>query len=308
MDSSLTRILVAALTIGGALYVVFRFGARRAQRDKLGRLAEPGRFLSEAPELDDDQEVSEEELQEQKFDQVKKSGSKKRRDPTIDEQLFMAGRFLEHERLDFQQKRMLAPPVFGILGLIGGVFAGDSTFMFLGPIIGVIVGLYLPLKVLSGWIEQHREDISFYLPLVIEQIAIGVSSSLDIGPCLAQIVQMADERKNHNAVTRLLKYAQFQMRSGVSLEEALIDIGRQSGVPELKHVLLALSQVAKFGGEVSKQLEDLADSVSNQREAHIEARIRKLELKATGPVGLVFLAYLIILGSGMAANFIKVLG
>jgi len=68
--------------------------------------------------------------------------------------------------------------------------------------------------------------------------------------------------------------------------------------------VLALSQVAKFGGEISKQLQDLADSVTTQREAKVEAVIRKLELKATGPVGLVFVAYMLLLGLGIASSII----
>jgi hypothetical protein len=87
---------------------------------------------------------------------------------------------------------------------------------------------------------------------------------------LSRIVQMADERKSHNAVTQLLKYSQFYVKSGVGLEDSLKEIGRASGHSELKHVLLALSQVAKFGGEISKQLQDLADAVGAQREAKIE--------------------------------------
>jgi hypothetical protein len=42
------------------------------------------------------------------------------------------------------------------------------------------------------------------LPLVIEQISIGVSSALDIGPCVTYVVEMADERGTHNAITELL--------------------------------------------------------------------------------------------------------
>jgi pilus assembly protein TadC len=90
----------------------------------------------------------------------------------------------------------------------------------------------------------------------------------------------------------------------VSLEEALTEIGRASGHAELKHVFLALSQVAKFGGEISKQLQDLADTVASQREAKIDARIKRLELKATGPVMLVFLGYLIILFLGVGAQIL----
>jgi pilus assembly protein TadC len=142
----------------------------------------------------------------------------------------------------------------------------------------------------------------FYLPLVIEQLVIGVSSSLDVGPCLKWIVAMADERDSHNPVTELLRYAQLYMKSGVSMEEALIEVGRLSGHTELKHVFMSLSQVAKHGGEIIRQLQELANAVAAQREARVEGKIRKLELKATGPVALVFASFMGILMVGLGTQ------
>ena len=143
---------------------------------------------------------------------------------------------------------------------------------------------------------------------MIEQISIGVSSSLDIGPCLMRIVQMADERDTHNPVTELLRYAQFHIKSGVGLDEALNEVGVLSGQHDLKHAFMALSQVAKFGGEISKQLQDLADSVSTQREAKVEERIKKLELDATAPVALVFFGYLVLLLIGFGLQIMVNMG
>jgi len=229
---------------------------------------------------------------------------KRRRDPTIEEQLFMAGRLSPAERIDFYRRQKLAPLVFGAFGAVAGIIFGSVSSTLVAMCMGAILGFYLPLRMLSGWITKQHEELLYHLPLVIEQVAIGVSSSLDVGPCLAKIVEMADDRKSHNAVTRLLKYALMYVKSGVSLEEALVDIGKTSGHPEFKHAALALSQVAKFGGEISKQLQDLADSVATQREAKVEATIRKLELKATGPVAVVFVSYMLLLGLGIASSII----
>jgi len=115
---------------------------------------------------------------------------------------------------------------------------------------------------------------------------------------------MADERDTHNAVTELLRYAQFHIKSGAGLEEALNEVGRMSGSHDLKHTFMALSQVAKFGGEISKQLQDMADSVASQRESQIDERIKKLELDATGPVALVFFGFLVILLIGFGLQII----
>jgi pilus assembly protein TadC len=181
---------------------------------------------------------------------------------------------------------------------------GGPDIVLLCAICGGIFGAYLPLRILDRKEKQRSDEILYYLPLVIEQVSIGVSSSLDIGPCVQRIVQMADERDTHNPVTELLRYAQYYVKSGASFEESLTEVGRLSGSHELKHALMALSQVAKFGGEISRQLQELADAVSAQREARVEEKIKKLELAATAPVALVFFGYLVILLTGFGLQII----
>ncbi len=233
---------------------------------------------------------------------AKKKKKRKRKEPTVDELLFMAGRLSKSERDAFQKKRILAPIIYGAAGLALGLLDGTSANMLLFSGGGVLAGLMLPMKKLRGWVKQQHEELSYYLPLMIEQISIGVSSSLDIGPCISQLVEMADERNSHNATIDLLKYALSLVKSGSSLDEALIEIGRASGQHDFNQALISLAQVTKFGGEVSRQLQELADTISSQRDAKIEATIRQLELKATGPVSLVFLAFVALLGLGIAAQ------
>jgi len=143
---------------------------------------------------------------------------------------------------------------------------------------------------------------------VVEQIVIGVSSSLDIGPCLQRVVQMADERDSHNPVTELLRHAQLLSKSGLSLSDSLMDVGKLSGHNELKHTFMSLSQVSKHGGEITRQLQELADAVSSQRETKIEAKIKRLELEATGPVGLVFVGFMLIFTIGFGTQLMLAFG
>jgi len=229
--------------------------------------------------------------------------SKKRKEPiTLDQKLFRAGIFAEKEKADFYRLRMLSPIVaVPVLGSLLWTFAG-AKFGLMGIVMGMLLGYQLPFTILDRRINWRNEEIMFFLPLVIEQISIGVSSSLDIGPCLQRVVQMADERDTHNVVTELLKYAQNYIKSGVPFEEAMVETGKASGQTELKHAFMYLAQVAKHGGEITRQLQELADSVSAQRQAFIEGRIKKLELVATGPVTLVFMGFLVILMIGFGVQ------
>ncbi len=258
--------------------------------------------VSEEEGFDDPSRSAEDEVLSRVAQRARKSA---KAGTTLEERMFQAGLFSEEQRRDFKRLQVVMPTAVGLLGAAYGSTGGDPLNILLYGVVGGMLGAWLPLRRLESWIKYRQEEILFYLPLVIEQISIGVSSSLDIGPCLARVVQMADERDSHNPVTELLRFAQAYIKSGVSLQDALIEVGRQSGSNEVKHAFKALAQVARYGGEISKQLQDLSESVSSERETKVDEKIKKLELAATGPVALVFAGFLFILLIGFGMTLLK---
>lgn len=233
------------------------------------------------------------------FEKIKeqtRKNLKRKKKVTLPEKFFRAGIFSDRDKRNFELLKKTSPVIGCVVGILAiSAFSTGVELMLMSGVMGLLFGAQLPWSILDRRIRARDEEIMFFLPLVIEQVSIGVSSSLDIGPCLHRIVQMADERDTHNAVTELMRHSEFYMRQGVSLEESLTEVGKLSGYTELKHAFMSLAQVAKHGGEVTRQLQELADAVASQRETRIEAKIKKLELEATGPVALVFFGFLIIL-------------
>lgn len=297
---SITLILgiLAALMALVCLGSIFHFLFSGRQSEELRSLMQASRSGLGAPS--EERKLMEQDPTGQAYEEFKKRQrkqlAKKKEKLTTEELLYHAGIYSEKERQEFELTTKLMPLVFFVLALFGfWFFLGDLTLTILGVIIATVFGMRFPFMLLERKIKRRAEDIMFYLPLVIEQVAIGVSSSLDIGPCLQRVVQMADERDSHNVVTEIFRNVEYLVRSGISLEEALIEIGTRSGHNELKHSMIALAQVAKHGGEITKQLHELADAVSQQRETKIEAKIKTLELQATGPVAMVFMGFILIL-------------
>jgi Flp pilus assembly protein TadB len=228
--------------------------------------------------------------------------AKKKKELSLEEKFFQAGLFSDGDKQTFTKQRSIFPIAGALLGFFLVWNMTDTQLGILGGLMGALCGLQLPTSILDRQILERHESLLYYLPLVIEQISIGVSSSLDIGPCLSRVVQMADERDTHNPVTELLRFTENYVKSGASLDEALGEVGIKSGSTELKHTFMSLSQVARHGGEVTRQLQELADAVGMQRETKVEEQIKKLELKATGPVALVFVGFMIILLIGFGVQ------
>jgi Flp pilus assembly protein TadB len=227
----------------------------------------------------------------------------------ISTKLFKAGFFTANDRRKFLR--------FRILALIGSVVF-CPTLMYgitqkpmmgvIGLLLGAFIGFSLPMSWLERQIRRREDEVLYYLPLVIEQVSIGVSSALDVGPCITQIVSMAQERDSHNPVTEMFVHVEKLMRSGLNLEDSLSEVAEANGTTEVKHAFMFLAQCAKHGGEVSKQLQELADSVMVQRQVQIEAKITALPVKATGPLAMVFAGFFALLFSGLLVNLLGAFG
>ncbi len=295
--------IILAIASGGALFYFVL--APRRQTNIRSLMGGPGGGLGKPSEV---RMRLKEDPTGEEFEKLKaetRKRAKKKEKISLEEKFFQAGLYSRDDQRRFFRVRIIAPLITVPLGIVGGVYLGSAEYIVLFAVIGVLIGLQIPFSLLDRAIARRAEDIMFYLPLVIEQVVIGVSSSLDVGPCLQRVVLMADERDSHNPVTELLAHVQQLIKTGVSLDEALVEIGKLSGHTELKHSFMSLAQTSRHGGEITKQLQELADAVANQRETKIEAKIKKLELQATGPVGLVFLGFISILLIGFGSQVLK---
>lgn len=230
---------------------------------------------------------SEEIFSKKKFDKLK--------DPDLEEAFLRAGMISDFSRewyFSLRKKSMLGGLLVGIF-IIYRMWKPDRPLSeniggILICLLSIYIGFKFPLLKLRKKTKERVENISYFLPVVIEQLIVGISSALDIGPTIDYVVHMAEDRGSHNPVTLMLKQVQDFTKSGDSLDSALHTVALLSRNDDIKHSFLFLSQVYKHGGDVIKQLTSLSDSVTSQREVRIDSQIKKLELKATGPVALIF--------------------
>jgi pilus assembly protein TadC len=229
-------------------------------------------------------------------------GTRKKTRISLKERLFRAGIVSDGELKKFYLIKAFSPVVGFLIGFgIPALFFSSGAGVGLGVVLAAM-GFVYPSFYLRKREKMQQEEISYYLPITIEQIAIGVSSGLDLGPCIQFLIDLADERKSHNAVSQLLKLAVQMSRQGVPFDEALLELGKASGNADLKHCFLALGQVYKHGGEVSKQLMEIAASVTAQRQIKIDEKIKKIPLKAVLVVGVILFAFILMILVGVGVS------
>ena len=235
--------------------------------------------------------------------------AKKQRTDDISTKLFRAGFFTARDRRNFFIGQVAAFIVaMAVIPMGMQALLHKPALTAVGFVLGALIGYAMPISWVEKQIRKREEELMYYLPLVIEQVSIGVSSSLDIGPCIANIVHMANERDSHNPITEMFVHVEKLMRSGLNLEESLIEVGTASGMVETKHAFMFLSQCAKHGGEITKQLQELADAVMTARQVQVEGKITQLPVKATGPLIMVFAGFFGLLIAGLLVRLASAFG
>lgn len=295
--------LVGILAFGGLAY--FLFGGAKAGSNQQGAGIRDMMVGSRTAVSDFGEDVNPLDIRAE--DLLKKKGSKVgKKDEDISAKLFQAGFFSKKDVENFKKFQVIALIASTFL-FAAGIFliTKQVNLAALGLVLGIGIGYMLPRAWLERTIRGRQDEMLYYLPLVIEQVSIGVSSSLDVGPCISNIITMASERDSHNAVTEMFVHVEKLVRSGLSFEESLQEVGDAVGNSDVKHTFMFLSQCSKHGGEISKQLQELADSVMIQRQVHIEGKIAALPVKATGPLSMVFAGFLLILFAGLFVQILK---
>jgi len=292
--------IIVLVGIGVVVYLLFEGGNMKNKEVRGLMGSRQTEDVSFEPDPNDDLSLKIEEIK-------RRTGSarvrgQKREDTSV--KLFKAGYYSAADRKKYRTFQIIAAIAGGIILCGLGGLAGSKLLILCCGVIGFLSGPVIPSILLDRKIARRQEEIMYFLPLVIEQVSIGVSSSLDIGPCISNIVTMANGRDSHNPITEMFLHVEKLIRSGLNLEDALTEVAEISGMVEIKHSFMFMGQCAKHGGEISKQLQDLADSVMVQRQVQVEGRIAALPVKATGPLAMVFAGYFSLILSGL---FVKLL-
>jgi Flp pilus assembly protein TadB len=277
-------ILIALFGVIGLALFIF-MSAKQSNKDQMQNMS--GKPIGPVKTKDDIERIK-------RITAKSKAGKK---GSNIEELLFSAGKYRRQDRVDYERSRIvsiIAIPCI-MTFLIGFVFNFSMVGILSGLGLGLLIGATYPRSKLDKECGRRREEILYYLPLVVEQISIGTSGGLDPGTCISHVIKMSEMRESHNAVTQMLVHVIRLVRTGMNLENALKEVGDMSYMNELKHTFLFLAQCVKHGGEVGKQLQDLSDSVALTKQVHVEEKITALPVKATFPLFLVFAGFFIML-------------
>jgi tight adherence protein C len=167
----------------------------------------------------------------------------------------------------------------------------DIAFLFVGIILGGLLGFLLPELWLSRKISARQKAIVRALPDALDLLVISVGAGLGFDAALNRVVSKAD-----NPLTREFNRVMQEMRVGRARRDALKDMVQRTDVPDLSNFISALIQAEQLGVSVTQVLTVQADQMRVLRRQRAEEQAQQAPLKMLFPMmGFIFPALCIMI-------------
>lgn len=170
---------------------------------------------------------------------------------------------------------MLALFLFGVTGQLG-------RHAFVYGILSILLGALIPDLILSRLIAGRKERIQLGLPDALDLTVVCVEAGLGLDQALMRIGQ--EIRMPHPDLSEELRLANLEMNMGRTRADALRNLGRRSGVDDLKALCAILIQTDRFGTSIGQALRVYAESLRTKRRQRAEERAAKIAVKMIPPL------------------------
>jgi tight adherence protein B len=173
----------------------------------------------------------------------------------------------EQSGLNLLPKRLLVFMAVG--GCLVGLFTAFATRSLLLALAAGLLGAAAPLMYVQRKRQQRRDKLRTQLPEAFDMMARGLRAGQTITQAMCSVSQ---ETKPPIAVE--FGYCYEQQNLGLSPDLALRDLGRRTGLLEIKVFVLALLVQRQTGDNMTELLEKLATIVRDRY--RMQAKVRGL--------------------------------
>jgi tight adherence protein C len=196
------------------------------------------------------------------------------------ERLLAAGEPLGLGPSEFLGVRAGLAMLAAIAGLAGTTaLAGSAGAAPLGTVAGACLGYALPGFVIDAIGKRRKAAIRRALPAALDMLALSAEAGLSFDGAIGQVAHrwntvLSDEFR------RVL--VEFQM--GRERRQALHELGRRTGVPDLERFASAVIQADSLGVPLSGVLHEQSADIRRRRRQRAEEAARKAPVKMLFPM------------------------
>jgi tight adherence protein C len=227
--------------------------------------------------------------------------------PILKERLAMAGYHQDYAVRAFVLARtalaLLMPIiVYTMLQITGSTMAPSTQYMMIAG--AGLAGLYLPNMVVNHKAETNRTEILNGFPDALDLMLVCVEAGLGIDACFARVGQ--EVVNLHPRLARLFAGVSLELRAGRARADALKNMAKKSGVPEIQSFATLIVQSEKLGASIGQALKVYAGEMRESRRMRAEEKAHRLPVLLSVPL-VIFLLPTMVGVLGLPA-VIKIMG
>ena len=188
----------------------------------------------------------------------------------------------------------VALPVLAWLISMRAGMSGDNRIFLMVAAAGA--GFLVPNKVVGLLIRRRQKKINRALPNALDLLIVCVESGLGLDQAIVQVSR--EMQKSYPELSSEFAITNLEMRHGKRRSEALKDLGRRSGVEDMKKLCSTLAQADRFGTSISHTLRTHADFMRVTARQRAEEKAAKLAIKLIFPIFFCILPSLFVVTVG----------
>jgi tight adherence protein C len=192
--------------------------------------------------------------------------------------------------------------VIGLSALLGGgmggayAMAADRSAVYV-PVLAFVCGM-IPYAQISSIAQARLNEIRRGLPTMIDLLCLSLSAGLDFPAAIEQIVSKS--RNHEDALRAELRVMLRELQLGKTRRQVLELFSKRVPVDTVREFVAAVIQAEEEGTPLAKVLAIQATVTRNRRSTRAEELAARTGLQLVIPLGLVFLAVLLLIAGPLA--------
>jgi tight adherence protein C len=170
--------------------------------------------------------------------------------------------------------QVLVPVCLVILTFATGVYRSNPFFILL---LAAVLGYMMPEFWLTWRVHARQQRLRLALPDGLDLLVICVEAGLGLDQALVKVSE--ELRISHPELSEELQLANLEMRVGKTRLEALRELGRRTGLDDIKALVAMLIQTERFGTSVAQSLRVHSDDLRVKRRQRAEELAAKTTVK-----------------------------
>jgi tight adherence protein C len=170
--------------------------------------------------------------------------------------------------------KILMPILFVALAFATGIYRLQVIFV---PLLCAMAGYLLPDLWLMWRVQARQHRLQLALPDALDMLVICVEAGLGLDQALLRVAQ--ELRITHPELSEELQLVNMEMRVGKTRLDAMRELGRRTGVEDIKALVAMLIQTERFGTSIAQSLRVHSDDLRIKRRQRAEEMSAKTTVK-----------------------------